>query len=230
MKKLSAIILIIFALSLLSSCGAQTADDFDASIAALDYTASPMYVKIDSLSGLLDTAKPNLILRGKVASRGEPAIIDPSGTYDNSYLTSSEPSEQKQRCAAAYLSTPYIIEVGEVLLGSADGEIEIDAPYGILDGYYRRDGLHPILKVGQEYLFFLRTDYMYGDQVYYLAFAPASALELYADGSFGGEYADYIDGIFGEYDNSASRLLADLGRLILENDYDLTMDSFGKAE
>ena len=71
--------------------------------------------------------------------------------------------------------------------------------------------------MGQEYLFFLRTDYMYEKQVYYLAFAPVSALEINADGSFGGEYADYIDGIFVGYDNCASRRLADLGRLMWEN-------------
>ncbi|MCI8388674.1 MAG: hypothetical protein HFE63_09440 [Clostridiales bacterium] len=230
-KRSFILIFAILILSILTSCSGQNADSFDAAIAELECTQSMKYVKIESLSELLETAKPNLIICGSVLSRGNPTIIDHSEEYSDDYLKSTATADKKQLCAAAFLSTPYTIEINEVLLGdtSAGTTIEIDAPYGIIDEYFRRDGLHPILKIGQEYLFFLRTDYMYGDQIYYLAFDPVSALELNVDGTFSGEYSDYIDGVFGDYSNSIVRLLDDLQRLISENDYDLTMESFASA-
>lgn len=222
MRRLKAIILGMVLLPLLSSCG--KADDFYSKITVLDNTSSANYVQINDMDELIEKAKPNLIVRGKVASRKESTIVDYSGKYSADFLSSDASDDEKQYCAAAFLSTPYEIEVSEIFLGDEVESLTINMPYGILDSYYRRDGGYPVLREGAEYLLFLRVDLMYGQRVYYLAFALASALELDGDKIIAG---DGIAGsIFGGYDSYES-LTAELQAYIGENDIDISMDEFG---
>ena len=66
----------------------------------------------------MEKAMPNLIIRCKVSSRGDSEIMDFSGKHNNSELTSSSfDAESKRRIEAAYLSTPYEIDIEEVYLG-----------------------------------------------------------------------------------------------------------------
>ncbi len=220
--------------ALLTVCtlGCASADDtFNKQIAALPYTTSSLYVNISSMEELMAIAKPNLIVKCEITSREDPTIVDVSGKHTVSDIQSASElsDDEKTIIAGSYLSTPYECSVQEVFLGdalAAGDAFTINAPYGIFEGYERRDGKFPILKVDSDYLMFLRVDQMYGQNVYTLAFPPASALEL-TDESFSGEYGDFVDTVFGEYEGSLSALTEALETLIAENDYDLAMDIVG---
>lgn len=213
-------------------------DRFDDEIHSLVYSSMSRSVPMYSLEDLMSTAKPNFIFIGEVTSRGDSQIIDHSEKYSDASLDQMS-TDEKQRCAAAFLSTPYTIQIDELILSGDDynndsAEITLEAPYGILDDgagnrLTRRDGEHPVLEVGKKYLFFMRRDFVYGDEVFYLAFPPVSALEIQDDGKFSGEYEELVDTVFGEFDGDIAKLLERLDTLISTNDYDLSSDSLGSA-
>lgn len=213
-------------------------DRFDDEIHSLGYSSMSRSVPMYSLKDLMSTAKPNFIFIGEVTSRGDSRIIDHSEKYSDASLDQMS-TDEKQRCAAAFLSTPYTIQIDELILSGDDynndsAEITLEAPYGILDDgvgnrLTRRDGEHPVLEVGKKYLFFMRRDFVYGDEVFYLAFPPVSALEIQDDGKFSGEYEELVDTVFGEFDGDIAKLLERLDTLISTNDYDLSSDSLGSA-
>ena len=212
-------------------------DRFDDEIRSLGYSSMSRYVPMYSLEDLMSTAKPNFIFIGEVTSRGDSRIIDHSEKYSDASLDQMS-TDEKQRCALAFLSTPYTIHIDELILSGDDcqasANIKVEAPYGILDDgtgnqLTRRDGEHPVLEVGKKYLFFMRRDFVYGDEVFYLAFPPVSALEIGNDGKFSGEYEELVDTVFGEFDGDAAKLLERLDTLISTGDYDLSSDSLGSA-
>lgn len=213
-------------------------DRFDDEIHSLGYSSMSRSVPMYSLEDLMSTAKPNFIFIGEVTSRGDSRIIDHSEKYSDASLDQMS-TDEKQRCALAFLSTPYMIQIDELILSGDDynndsAEITLEAPYGILDDragnrLTRRDGEHPVLEVGKKYLFFMRRDFVYGDEVFYLAFPPVSALEIGDDGKFSGEYEELVDTVFGEFDGDIAKLLERLDTLISTGDYDLSSDSLGSA-
>ena len=219
-------------------------DRFDDEIHSLGYSSMSRSVPMYSLEDLMSTAKPNFIFIGEVTSRGDSRIIDHSEKYSDASLDQMS-TDEKQRCALAFLSTPYTIHIDELILSGDDCQasanvkddasaITLEAPYGILDDgvgnrLTRRDGEHPVLEVGKKYLFFMRRDFVYGDEVFYLAFPPVSALEIQDNGKFSGEYKELVDTVFGEFDGDAAKLLERLYTLISTNDYDLSSDSLGSA-
>ena len=206
----------------LSITACSKTDDFDKRISELAKTSSSKYISIENMDELIEKAKPNLIVRGKVVSHGESTIVDYSGEYTDAFLASDATEEEKQQCAAAFLSTPYEIDVSETFLGDEVESFTINMPYGIYDEYWRRDGDYPVLKVGTEYLLFMRVDVMFGQKVYYLAFAPASAVEVDRDDLItDGERAGLIFG------DSYDELTAELQAYIAENSPDTSMDVFG---
>ena len=205
-------------------------DEFEAAVMAASPTEKIGYVKVESLSELMDTAKPNLVVRCKVASRGESylkgkdeelnALLDKPA----SELTDSE-ADRLKSAAADCLSTPYTLELEKIYLGAENlddtSELVFTVPYGAINGYARAADKYPILKVGAEYLMFLRVDYIGGEKEYYLAFRPASALELRNDSFDGGDYADLI---FAEFNGSTEALISELEELIANNDYDISIE------
>ena len=54
-----------------SETGEYIPDEFEAAVMAASPTEKISFVKVESLSELMDTAKPNLVVRCEVASRGE---------------------------------------------------------------------------------------------------------------------------------------------------------------
>lgn len=219
-------------------------DRFDDEIHSLGYSSMSRSVPMYSLEDLMSTAKPNFIFIGEVTSRGDSRIIDHSEKYSDASLDQMS-TDEKQRCALAFLSTPYTIHIDKLILSGDDYQasanikddasaITLEAPYGILDDgtgnqLTRRDGEHPVLEVGKKYLFFMRRDFVYGDEVFYLAFPPVSALEIQDDGKFSGEYKELVDTVFGEFDGDIAKLLERLDSLISTGDYDLSSDSLGSA-
>lgn len=241
MRRFFWIFILVFAVVLVS-CADD--DRFNDEIRSLGYSSISRSVPMYSVEDLMSTAKPNFIFIGEVRSRGDSQIIDHSGTYSDVSLDQMS-TDEKQRCALAFLSTPYTIHIDELILSGDDYQasanikddasaITLEAPYGILDDgtgnqLTRRDGEHPVLEVGKKYLFFMRKDIVYGDEVFYLAFPPMSALEIGDDGKFSGEYEELVDTVFGEFDGDTAKLLERLDTLISTNDYDLSSDSLGSA-
>ena len=210
---------------ILVSCAEN--DRFDDEIHSLGYSSMSRSVPMYSLEDLMSTAKPNFIFIGEVTSRGDSRIIDHSEKYSDASLDQMS-TDEKQRYAAAFLSTPYTIQFDELILSGDDynndsAEITLEAPYGILDDragnrLTRRDGEHPVLEAGKKYLFFMRRDFVYGDEVFYLAFPPVSALEIQDDGKFSGEYKELVDTVFGKFDGDITKLLERLDTLISTGD------------
>ena len=213
-----------------SDTGEYIPDEFEAAVMAASPTEKIGYVKVESLSELMDTTKPNLIVRCKVASRGE-SYLKGANESLNSLLNQSAAAltdtelKRVQSAVANSLSTPYTLELEEIYLGAENlddtTELVFTVPYGAINGYARAADKHPILKVGAEYLMFLRVDYIGGEKEYYLAFRPASALELRNDSFDGGDYADLI---FAEFNGSTEALISELEELIANNDYDISIE------
>lgn len=205
-------------------------DEFEAAVMAASPTEKISFVKVESLSELMDTAKPNLVVRCEVKSRGE-SFLKGQDESLNSLLyqpsTELSDSDAKRLKVAVndYLSTPYTLELEQIYLGAENlddtSELVFTVPYGAINGYARAADKYPILKVGAEYLMFLRVDYIGGDKEYYLAFRPASALELRNDSFDGGDYADLI---FAEFNGSTEALISELEELIANNDYDISIE------
>ena len=90
-------------------------DRFDDEIRSLGYSSMSRYVPMYSLEDLMSTAKPNFIFIGEVTSRGDSRIIDHSEKYSDASLDQMS-TDEKQRCALAFLSTPYTIHIDELIL------------------------------------------------------------------------------------------------------------------
>lgn len=205
-------------------------DEFEAAVMAASPTEKISFVKIESLSELMDTAKPNLVVRCKVVSRGESYLKGKDESL-NSLLNQSSTAltdaelKRVQSVVENSLSTPYTLELEKIYLGAENlddtSELVFTVPYGAINGYARAADKYPILKVGSEYLLFLRADYIGGEKEYHLAFRPASALELRNDSFDGGDYADLI---FAEFNGSTEALISELEELIANNDYDISIE------
>ena len=205
-------------------------DEFEAAVMAASPTEKISFGKIESLSELMDTAKPNLVVRCKVVSRGESYLKGKDESL-NSLLNQSSTAltdaelKRVQSVVENSLSTPYTLELEKIYLGAENlddtSELVFTVPYGAINGYARAADKYPILKVGSEYLLFLRADYIGGEKEYHHAFRPASALELRNDSFDGGDYADLI---FAEFNGSTEALISELEELIANNDYDISIE------
>ena len=236
MKHISDIAIVLclaFTAMLFGSCSETDEyipDEFEAAVMAASPTEKISFVKIESLSELMDTAKPNLVVRCKVVSRGESYLKGKDESL-NSLLNQSSTAltdaelKRVQSAVENSLSTPYTLELEKIYLGAENlddtSELVFTVPYGAINGYARAADKHPILKVGAEYLMFLRVDFIGGEKEYYLAFRPASALELRNDSFDGGDYADLI---FAEFNGSTEALISELEELIANNDYDISIE------
>ena len=101
-------------------------------------------------------------------------------------------------------------------------ELVFTVPYGAINGYARAADKYPILKVGAEYLMFLRVDFIGAREgILPRVPRPASALELRNDSFDGGDYADLI---FAEFNGSTEALISELEELIANNDYDISIE------
>lgn len=225
MRKLIAITLAMTLFLPLVSCGKT--DDFYSEIIAIENSTKIVdYIYLESVDELIGKCKPNLIIRGKVASRADSTVVDYSGKYAADFLDSDASEQAKTACAAEYLVTPYTIEVSENFLGEDVESLTLNMPYGIHGNYQRRERKYPVLEVGKEYVFFLRGDIMYGEKAYFLAFPPASAIEVKSGKLVTG--ADSIDGvIFGGF-STYKELAGRLEKYIEENNPDTSMDKFGE--
>ncbi|HIX91770.1 MAG TPA: hypothetical protein H9681_02705 [Firmicutes bacterium] len=227
------ILCLLIAAMLFGSCSETDEyipDEFEAAVMATSPTVIVDYILLESLSELMDTVKPNLIVRCKVASRGE-SYLKGANESLNSLLNQSAAAltdtelKRVQSAVANSLSTPYTLELEKIYLGAENlddtTELVFTVPYGAINGYARAADKYPILKVGAEYLMFLRVDFIGGEKEYYLAFRPASALELRNDSFDGGDYADLI---FAEFNGSTEALISELEELIANNDYDISIE------
>lgn len=232
MRKLIAFTLAMTLFLPLVSCGKT--DDFYSEIIAIENSTKIVdYIYLESVGELIGKCKPNLIIRGKVASRADSTVVDYSGKYAADYLDSDASEQAKIACAAEYLVTPYTIEVSENFLGEDVGSLTLNMPYGIYGKYQRRETKYPVLEVGKEYVFFLREDRigrrMSDDLVaiwkaYFLAFPPASAVEVKRGRLVLAENSveELIFGGFGSY----KKLAGYLGEYIRENNPDTSADSY----
>ena len=227
MRKLIAFTLAMTLFLPLVSCGKT--DDFYSEIIAIENSTKIVdYIYLESVGELIGKCKPNLIIRGKVASRADSTVVDHSGKYAADFLDSDASAQAKTACAAEYLVTPYTIEVSENFLGEDVESLTLNMPYGIHGNYQRRERKYPVLEVGKEYVFFLRGDIMYGEKAYFLAFPPASAIEVKNGKLVTG--ADSIDGvIFGGF-STYKELEGRLEKYIGENNPDTSMDRFGEKK
>ena len=227
MRKLIAFTLAMTLFLPLVSCG--KADDFYSEIVAIENSTKIVdYIYLESVDELIGRCKPNLIIRGKVESRADSTVVDYSGKYAADYLDSDASEQAKIACAAEYLVTPYTIEVDEKFLGEDIEGLTLNMPYGIYGKYQRRETKYPVLEVGKEYVFFLRGDIMYGEKAYFLAFPPASAIEVKNGKLVTDE--ESIDGvIFGGF-STYKELAGRLKKYIEENNPDTSMDKFGEKK
>ena len=231
MKRIFCILLI--SILLFCSCSKSdqyVPDEFDLAVAEAVPNYKVGLIHLSSLSELMSTAKPNLVVRCKVTSRGDSylkgqdeslnALLDKPA----SELTGSD-AERLKYAVDNYLSTPYTLELDKIYLGAENlddtSELVFTVPYGAINGYARAADKYPILKVGAEYLMFMRVDFIGGEKEYYLAFRPASALELQNDNFYVSEYADSI---FAEFNGSTEALINELEELIANNDYDISIE------
>ena len=227
MRKLIAFTLAMTLFLPLVSCGKT--DDFYSEIIAIENSTKIVdYIYLESVGELIGKCKPNLIIRGKVASRADSTVVDYSGKYAADFLDSDASEQAKTACADEYLVTPYTIEVSENFLGEDVESLTLNMPYGIHGNYQRRERKYPVLEVGKEYVFFLRGDIMYGEKAYFLAFPPASAIGV-KNGKLVTD-ADKIDGvIFGGF-STYKELARRLEKYIEENNPDTSMDRFGEKK
>ena len=191
MKKTAVLLCVLCALAATVSC--EKADKSMSNVAEMDYvnaveaiipTEKGFPVMCESLEEMISTSKCNLIIRGKIADRGE---CETDGTH---------------------VTTPYTVVVNECFLGDFEvgGIFVIDAPYGIAENVKFRAEPHPILRTGEEYIMFLRRDEIDGEMYYYLANRISGALRIDDDGltndtegnCFSDSYGGDLDAFIGE--------------------------------
>lgn len=230
----------VIILSSLCSCGsrteeAYTEDEYIKMIESLDETGAPMYVTLNNIEEIITKTKSNLIVKCKVVSRDEPMVFDPFGSFTTDTLLSESSPENEKFAAANYISTPYQIEISDVYLSPDSIEtsligssIPFYAPYGVIGQYSNRLAGHHILRVGAEYIMFLRVDNIGGNMVYYLAHPIYSLVEI--DPQNGKSisqnnvsYSSY-EQIYGEYSDELE-LTEAIESLVADGGYDTSIDT-----
>jgi len=198
----SKIVIILCIVLLFTSCGsAHKAEDEFINKVKSQVTTDSLYILVADLHDMISTKKPNLIIRCRVNERFETV------KKSNSLLT------------------PYEFEISEVYLGNinkAGDKIIFNAPYGVLGEMEGRKSYHPILKVGTEYIMFLRVDSINGELTYYVAYPPASIL-IVKGNKFTNPNPEW-DYVFEPFDNKVSKLIRTLTELIERHDYDISME------
>jgi len=198
----SKIFIILLIVLIITSCGSgdKAEDEFINKVKS-QVTTDSLYILVADLHDMISTTKPNLIIRCKVTER-----------FDTIKKWSS-------------LSTPYEFEIAEVYLGDinkAGDKIIFNASYGVSGEMEGRKSYHPILRVGEEYIIFLRVDSINGELTYYLAYTPASVLIVKGD-KFTNPNPEW-DYVFEPFDNRVSKLIKTLTKLIEQHDYDISME------
>jgi len=235
-KKIIVFLLIIFIFQILSSCSINNSHnnelEFIKQIENLPATMRSSYIQVFNMHELIETTKPNFIIKGKIISRGESDVIDP---FFNKYTKEDLYSDDLETARTAYglIGTPYEIEITDIYHGNINkiGDIiPFNAPYGIIDDFGKRKEDHPILEVGEEYILFLRGDSLWGVLTYYLSFKLAGALKLDNENGIFSLYNDSYMFIFSKYECNTEKLLDDLKELIKNNNYTTEIEYAGKIE
>ena len=198
----SKIVIILLIVLIITSCGSgDDAENEFINKVKSQVTTDSLYILVEDLHDMISTTKPNLIVRCKVTER-----------FDTVKKWNA-------------LSTPYEFEISEVFLGDinkAGDKIIFNAPYGVLGEMEGRKSYHPILKVGEEYIMFLRVDSIRGELTYYVAYTPASIL-IVKGNKFTNPNPEW-DYVFEPFDNKVSKLIKTLTELIEQYDYDISME------
>jgi len=205
MKKCSLIAVLVMAV-LLFACSTddKREEEFVQQIEALENTSTVRisYIHPESVEEMLSVVKTNLIIRCKVTGREETVLHNP---YDRAEKLTKETAE--------WIATPYTLAVTQVILGEFEGEtITYYAPYGILGEYANRRTEYPIFRVGEEYILFLRAEYINNRWEYSMAHPLYSLYKVNSEEN---------RGIFAEF-SSADELADHIRALAEENEYDLT--------
>ena len=214
----------------LTSCIATQPDEdaFVKQVESVPASDRINYADFDTLHDFIETTKANLIIRCVIKSRGESAVTDPSGKYSERDLKSGD--NGTAQAARSLIATPYEIEISEVYLGDinkAGNTINYTAPYGIVNDYGNRKNHAPVLRVGDEYILFLRADIINGLLSYDLASPPFSVLKLNTEDNTFALYDETRGALYSKYEKSTDKLLDDLKELIENNGYPTGVEYIG---
>lgn len=211
---------------LLGGCGNQVdaeEEAFASAIEALDSGVSFMkvdYAKFYELEDLLSVAQSNLVIRCKITGRDESTVVDPFGRYKVDDLG-------QLKYAQMYIVTPYTLEVQEVYYGDlhqADDTLTYNAPYGIIGEHTYRGGMHPVLRVGKEYIMFLTVSEIAGNMVYCCSFNPEFIVEVTGKNSY--KTISAVDWIFGKYEGNIDKLVDALNVVVEAGGYTPVIEKY----
>ena len=195
---------------------AEAEEAYVKNIEALNTFPAPAFPDVHTAEGFFTSCFPNLIVRVHTTARGKSTVFDPEGEYT---IKDVRPYDEHGHAAPAnaYISTPYEMEITEVLFGDANlfrtGELfTYYAPYGEIymgadsNTAYIRYEHYPILMTDRDYILFLFV-YENADGFVYELCHPCGALEITAeDENTFRICSDLGDDVFSECGYSVIRL------------------------